>query len=184
MVNYTITTTESSTVIEALVFDDVTEYAKSQLGNDGARYIKKITLSQISNAGMITFPENKTVYFIALKISQANVTDILVDSQIQRSYYSFSGPTENKTCSNSTECGIRYKKGKCVLVNTSSLTEMDIQSKPDKAIFRVMIYVYIALSTCFLIVFICLFKHTVKIILNFLQCITNKLSMISFSANF
>ncbi len=158
MVNYTITTipaAEPSTVIEALVFDDVTEYAKSQLGNDGASYIKNITLSQTSNLGIITFPRNKTIYFIALKKSQANVTNILIDSKIQRSYYSFSGPTVNKTCSNATECGISYKQGECVLVNTSSLTELEIRSEPDIILFQALSYVYLGLFAYFTIIQIC-----------------------------
>ena len=165
--NITIEPAEPNTTIQGrvLVFDNEEDYFRSRESND-ARYIKKAIITQQTQLVTVTFPRNRTIYFIALRIEKGTIDQVSVTSTLQKSYYSVNG-LANKTCLDSTKCMISFGKEECTLVKTSSITELIIEAEEHRGLFWTLISVEIiclCLCCCFCCCFCCIFSKVIILV--------------------
>ena len=158
--NITIEPAEPNTTIQGrvLVFDNEEYYFRSQQEpNDaGYIYINEVMVTQLTQLVTVTFPRNRTIYFIALQIEKGTIDQVSVTSTLQKSYYSVNG-LANKTCLDSTECMISFGKEECTLVKTSSITELDIKAEKHRGLFWTLLSVEIICVCCCSFWFWCIF---------------------------
>ena len=156
--NITIEPAELNTTIQGrvLVFDNEEDYFRSQQETNDARYIKEVMVTQLTQLVTVTFPRNRTIYFIALQIEKGTIDQVSVTSKVQKSYYSVNG-LANKTCLDSTKCKISFGKEECTLVKTSSITELDIKAEKYKGLFWTLLPVEI-ICLCLVCCLCCIFK--------------------------
>ena len=163
--NITIEPAEPNTTIQGrvLVFDNEEDYTRSQQETNDARYINEIMVTQLTQLVTVTFPRNRTIYFIALRIEKGTIDQVSVTSTLQKSYYSVNG-LANKTCLDSTECMISFGKEECTLVKTSSITELDIKAEKYKGLFWTLLPVEIIICLCLVCCFSCLLSMVIILV--------------------